>query len=111
VNKVASKVELRFDLAGTDALRDDVKERLRALAGRHVDAEGKVVLRSDRTRDQLRNLEDARERLRQLVLRALVVPKRRRPTKPSRAARTRRLEDKRHAAAKKRARGSAGLDA
>ena len=67
VNKVSSKVELRFDLAGSTALADDVKERLRALAGKRVDQEGTLLLTSQKTRDQGRNLDDARLRLKVMV--------------------------------------------
>jgi len=89
VNKVSSRVELRFDLEGTTALPDPVKARLRIIARGLLDAEGRVLIKSERTRDQRRNLEDAREKLRALVAQALVVPKRRRATKPSRAAKQR----------------------
>ena len=108
VNKVASKVELRFDLPGTRALADDVKERLRALARNRLDAAGWLVVTSQRTRDQSRNLDDAREKVRKLVLAALTVPKTRKATKPSKGAKARRLSDKKHIAARKqsRAKGS-----
>lgn len=102
VNKVASKVELRFDLAGCEALGNDVKQRLRALAGKRVDEHGTLLLTSQKTRDQSRNLEDARERLREMVAQALVVPKARRATKPSRRAKQRRLDDKKAVSARKR---------
>ena len=96
VNKVSSKVELRFDLPGTRALGPEVKARLRAIAAHKLDAEGRVLLTSQRTRDQVKNLADAREKLAELVRRALFVPKTRRPTKPSRGSKERRLESKRH---------------
>ncbi len=102
VNKVSSRVELRFDLPGTEALETAVKERLAVLARGYLDAEGRILLKSDRTRDQPRNLEDAREKLRDLIQRALVVPKPRRATKPSRASKRRRVDDKRRQADKKR---------
>ena len=101
VNKVSSRVELRFDLEGTNVLSELVKARLRVLARGLLDAEGRILVKSDKTRDQHRNLEDAREKLRQLVAQALIVPKRRRATKPSRAAKARRLSDKRQQANKK----------
>jgi ribosome-associated protein len=106
VNKVASKVELRFDLAGTSALDWAVKGRLRSLAAGRLDADGALVIVSQATRSQDQNLEDARQRLAELVSRALVAPKRRRPTKPSRSAVARRLEGKRHLAQKKQGRRS-----
>src|SRR5688572_33232673 len=82
VNKVASKVDLRFDLEGTTALSGEQKARLRASAGARLDAEGRLVIVSQSTRDQRRNLEEARSRLREIVLACLRPPKKRRPTKP-----------------------------
>jgi ribosome-associated protein len=104
VNKVASKVELRFDLPGTRCLDDDVKARLRVLAHTRLDADGWLLVRSQRTRDQPKNLADAREKLRALVLAALVPPTPRKATKPSRGVRERRLSDKHHDGVKKRER-------
>ena len=95
VNKVASKVELRFDLPGTRALDVDTKARLRGLVGARLDADGWVLVISQLTRDQSRNLDDAREKLRLLILRALIRPTPRRQTKVSRAAKARRVADKR----------------
>ena len=95
VNKVASKVDLRFDLAGCEALAPPVKARLRKLAGpSRLDAEGRVVLVRGAYRDQPRNLEAAREDLAALVRRALVPPKKRRPTKPTRGSKERRIKGK-----------------
>jgi ribosome-associated protein len=102
VNKVSSRVELRFDLAGTSVLDPAVKDRLRALAKNHLDAEGRLVVKSEKTRDQGRNLEDAREKLATLVRAALVTPKRRRPTRPTRGSKLRRLESKARQGEKKR---------
>ena len=110
VNKVASKVELRFDLPGTRALGVEVKARLRTIGAGKLDAEGRVLLTSQRTRDQVKNLADAREKLAELIRRALFVPKPRRPTKPSRGSKERRLEGKRHDARTKAGRGKVGDD-
>lgn len=104
VNKVSSKVELRFDLPGTRALSDEVKARLRVGAASRLDAEGWILVTSQRTRDQPKNLDDARAKLAALIARALLVPKARRATKPSRGVRERRLRDKAHDSAKKRER-------
>jgi ribosome-associated protein len=104
VNKVASKVELRFDLPRTSALDDGAKARLRALAGSRLDADGRVLVVSQRTRDQSRNLEDARAKLRELVLRALERPRPRRATRPTVSSRARRMDAKRHQGDKKRTR-------
>jgi len=106
VNKVASKVELRFDLAGTPALNWAVKERLRSLAANRLDSEGRILITCQESRDQRSNLEAALRKLRQLILKALVPPKRRRPTKPTRASKERRLDSKRVHSDKKRRRGS-----
>lgn len=110
VNKVSSRVDLRFDLAGTRALDGATKARLRALAANLLDADGRLIVRSQATRDQVRNLEDARAKLRELVLRALTVPKARRATKPSRGARARRLDAKHHQSTKKKQRSSRADD-
>ena len=105
VNKVASKVDLRFDLVGTRVLAPEAKDRLRALPGVRLDAEGRVLIVSQESRDQGANLEAARERLADLVRRALIRPKRRRATKPTRASKRRRIDDKRRTSEKKRGRG------
>lgn len=104
VNKVASKVELRFDLANTTCLDAAAKQRLRSLAASRIDAGGWLLVTSQKTRDQPRNLVDARNKLAALVAKALVEPKARRPTKPSRGARERRLREKAHESSKKRER-------
>lgn len=104
VNKVASKVALRFDLPGTAVLDEAAKARLRGLSGVRLDAAGWVLVISQLTRDQVRNLEDARQKLSELVLAALRPPRARRPTKPGRSARERRMQDKRRNAERKRQR-------
>ncbi len=104
VNKVATKVDLRFDLDGTSVLSPMAKQRLRAIAGARLDRDGRVLVTSQVTRDQSRNLEDARAKLAELVRRALVVPKKRKATKPSRGAKERRLKAKRAQAEKKQMR-------
>lgn len=104
VNKVSSKVELRFDFEASPALVDSVKTRLRALAQHRLDAEGRILIVSQVTRNQPQNLADARERLSALIRQALVAPKRRRPTKPSKAVKRARVKDKRAHAQKKQSR-------
>jgi ribosome-associated protein len=104
VNKVESKVSLHFDFEACDVLPDAAKARIRSRHRGRLDAEGRLVLNSQKTRDRGRNLEDARERLVRLLLGALVAPKPRKPTAPSAAARRRRLSDKRHRAERKRER-------
>ncbi|MEQ9324634.1 MAG: alternative ribosome rescue aminoacyl-tRNA hydrolase ArfB [Polyangiaceae bacterium] len=105
VNKVATKVVLRFDLAGCRALSAAQKERLRNLASGRLDAEGAVIITSQATRNRVQNLADARDKLADLIRRCLVAPKKRRPTKPSRGAKRRRLNDKRKQSEKKKTRG------
>lgn len=95
VNKLATKVDLRFDLVASSVLTPEVKDRLRALPGVRLDAEGCVIVTSQQARTQAGNLAMARARLAELVTLALVVPKRRRATRPSLGAKRRRLEGKR----------------
>jgi ribosome-associated protein len=94
VNKVASAVQLRFDLAGSAVLAPAVKARLHALAGRRVGADGALLIVARNHRTQEANRREAGERLAELVRRALVAPKARRPTRPTHAAREQRLEGK-----------------
>jgi ribosome-associated protein len=101
VNKVASKVELSFDFESTVAIPDDARERLRKLAKKSLDAEGRVLIKSEKTRDQAKNLADARAKLKKLVLSALVVPKTRKPTKVSKTQKAKRVTTKKKVAAKK----------
>ena len=108
VNKVATKVTLRFDLPGTEALSRAQKSRLRKLAGRRLDAEGGVLVRAQAERSQRQNLARARDGLRRLILRALLPPKRRVATKPTHASKRRRLEGKRRKGEKKRLRARVG---
>ena len=93
VNKVSTAVELRYDLRH-GALPVAVRDRLIKIAGRRVTDEGVLVIRAERFRTQERNREDARDRLADLVRKALHVPKKRIATKPTKAARARRLEGK-----------------
>jgi ribosome-associated protein len=105
VNKVASKVELRLDLSRVEGLSAAQRARLEALAAPRRGADGLVLVTSQRTRDQARNLEDAREKLRALVARALPEPRRRRPTRPTAASRAARRRLKAERADRKRSRG------
>jgi ribosome-associated protein len=104
VNKVSSKVELSFDLDASAALTEGVKVRLRTLAGSKVTLGGRLLVVSQLTRDQHKNLADARDRLRDLVLRALDVPTPRKATKTPKGVQRRRVADKRKAAARRDAR-------
>jgi ribosome-associated protein len=108
VNKVATAVELRFDI-GASSLPADVRERLRRIAGRRLTAAGLLLIDSREHRTQAQNREAARARLLALLRRAARKPKRRRPTRPGRAAKERRLAAKKRRGALKvlRSRGEA----
>lgn len=106
VNKVASAVELRFDVAASRVLPDAVRERLLTRRDRRMTEAGVLVIQASRFRDQGRNREDARERLAGIVRAALVVPRRRIATRPTRASQERRIEAKKNRARIKRGRGA-----
>jgi ribosome-associated protein len=110
VNKVATACELRFKVGTTSLLDEPGKERLRALAGRRLTREDELVLEAHRYRTQEANRRDAIERLERLVEEARRVPKPRKKTRPSRAAKMRRLEGKRLQQMKKRLRGRPAFD-
>lgn len=105
VNKIASAVQLRFDLAATAVLDERVKHRLRALAGRRLTDDGAILIIARNHRTQERNRAEALERLSELVRRALVEPRPRKPTRPTRASKVRRLEGKTRHGRDKRLRG------
>jgi ribosome-associated protein len=94
VNKLASAVQLRFDVRHSPSLPDDVRARLERLAGKRLTRDGVLVITAQRHRTQERNRQDARDRLVELIRRAAVAPVPRRPTKPTRGSRERRLEAK-----------------
>ena len=106
VNKVATAVQLRFDVRHSASLPPPVRERLRAIAGRRLSREGVLVITAHRFRSQEQNRRDALERLVGLIREAAKPRKPRRPTSPTRAARQRRLEAKRRRGEIKRARSS-----
>jgi ribosome-associated protein len=105
VNKVATAVQLRFDVAGSRKLPETVKHRLKTLAGRRLTAEGVLVIDARRFRTQERNRADARERLVDLIRRAAIPVQKRIPTRPTIAAKRRRLDAKKIRSTVKRARG------
>ncbi|MDB6092214.1 MAG: Class peptide chain release factor [Gammaproteobacteria bacterium] len=96
VNKVSSAVQLRFDMAGSAALPEAVKNRLRVLAGRRFTDDGAILIIARNQRSQDQNRREALERLADLIRRALVAPKTRKATKPTKASRERRLDHKVH---------------
>ncbi len=105
VNKVASAVQLRFDVASSPSLSEDVRRRLLALGGKRATQDGVLVLTARRHRTQERNRADARERLWALIRAAAVPPVARRKTRPTLASKQRRLEAKSSRASLKRDRG------
>ena len=104
VNKAATAVQLRFDVSHSPSLPDDVRARLMRQAGNQINQDGVLIIDARQYRSQWRNRRDATERLVELVQRASKKPKRRRKTKPSRAAKERRLRNKRQRSETKRLR-------
>ena len=105
VNKVATAVQLRFDVANSTSLPDEVRERLLSLTRRRITKEGVLVIDARRFRTQGANRQDAMERLVGLIRKADQEPQIRRKTRPTLASKMRRLETKRHRAETKRLRG------
>jgi ribosome-associated protein len=105
VNKVATKIDLRVDLDAIEGLPEPARYRLRQIARHRLDADGRLVVTSQVTRAQSQNVEDAREKVRSLIAAALVQPKARRATRPTRTSREARLSGKKQRGAVKRLRG------
>ena len=110
VNKLASAVQLRFDVRGSPSLPDDVRARLERLAGSRLTRAGVLVISAQRHRTQERNRADARERLIELIREAAVPPVPRRATKPTKASKTQRLEGKKRRSSIKGLRGKVSFD-
>lgn len=110
VNKVSTAVELRFDAAHSPALPEQVRARLLARRDRRITSEGVIVISAQRFRTQERNREDARQRLAAMVHAALLVPKKRIATKPTKGSRERRLTGKRERSQVKNTRASRGWE-
>ena len=110
VNTTDSAVVLRFDVANSPGLPDAVKNRLTDLAGTRMTREGILILRSEGARSQLLNRQDVRDRLIALIREATIVPKKRRPTKPTKASQKRRVEGKVKRATIKQGRGKVRVD-
>jgi ribosome-associated protein len=110
VNKVSSAVQLRFDLAGSEALNPRVKHRLRALAGHRLTDEDAILITARSHRSQEQNRREAEERLADLIRAALIEPKLRRKTRPTLASKKRRLDSKTRTATTKRGRGRVAFD-
>ena len=94
VNKVSTAVQLRFDVVRSPSLPEDVRERLMRIAGKRLTDDGVLIIDARQFRTQLKNREDARQRLVELIRKAAVRPKKRKKTKPTRASKEKRLESK-----------------
>jgi ribosome-associated protein len=108
VNKVATKVDLRVNLDAIEGLSEAARRRLLGLASGRLDGDGRLVVTSQITRAQARNLEDARAKARELIAAALIRPRSRRATRPSQASRERRIAGKKLRGLEKRLRGKPG---
>jgi ribosome-associated protein len=108
VNKVATKIDLRVDLAAIEGLSEGARRRLHRLVARRLDADGRLAVTSQLTRTQSRNLEDARAKVRELVAAALARPTPRRATRPTRTAREQRIAGKKQRGVVKRLRARPG---
>jgi ribosome-associated protein len=110
VNRLETAVQLRFDAANSPSLPEDVRRRLLALRDHRVLDSGEVLINASRFRSQGKNREDAQDRLTELIRKAATPPKKRRPTKPSKGAKERRLQSKKQRSSTKRLRGRPGED-
>ncbi len=110
VNKVSTAVELRFEAARSPNLTAGIKTRLRRLAGRRWTKDGALIIRAEAHRSQARNRIDAEQRLSDLIIKALHVPKKRVKTRPTLASKRRRLDGKTRRGAVKRLRGGVASD-
>ena len=110
VNKVASAAQLRFDIRNSTSIPEGIKPKLIKLAGKRVTSEGILVLDARSSRSQSQNREEALDRLRSLILKALHIPKPRRKTRPTRASIEKRLRNKKARGKVKRLRGDVEVD-
>ncbi len=110
VNKVNSRVQMRWSLDESSVLPDEVRDQLKSRNRRRINSSGELTITSQRYRDQSRNIEDCLEKLRELVLEALKPPKVRRPTRPTAGSKRRRLGEKRERAQRKQGRRPPGND-
>jgi ribosome-associated protein len=110
VNKVNSKATLRWGVRRSPSLPDDVKERFLAAYGSRVTTEGEILIVSQKFRDQAKNVDDCLAKLREMLAAVAVAPRKRRPTKPTRGSRERRLREKRTGSERKRLRGKPGRE-
>ena len=104
VNKTSTKVQLRWNVSNTSSLRDDVRERFLKKYSRQINQEGELLITSQRYRSQLRNRDDCLEKLSEWIRSVLTPPKKRKPTRPSRASKERRLKEKKKQSQRKESR-------
>ncbi len=110
VNKVTTAVRLRFNVLETTALPPDVKTRLLEKVGSRLTSNGELIIEAQRHRTQLKNRDDAAERLAEIIRSSLHAPKKRRPTKPTKASVKRRIDNKKQRSTTKKLRGRINLD-
>ena len=110
VNKTSSRVEIFWNIPGSRALTDEQRDRLREKLAPRLTSDGEIRVVASDTRSQARNRELAEKRLGELVARSLIVPRKRKPTRPTRAAKEARLDAKRRHSSKKRERGDRSFD-
>ena len=110
VNKLNTKVTLKWNVEKTKSLPEPVRARLKSKYARRISKSGELVVTSHRFRDQGRNVADTLNKLREMVLNVATAPKKRKKTKPSKAAKRRRLEEKRRTSERKRSRRSISMD-
>ncbi len=110
VNKVATAIHLRFDIANSSALDDALKQRLLASSDRRITADGVLIIKAQQSRSQERNRQAALQRLVELLQKAMQEPKKRIPTRPGKKAKQKRLQQKSHRSAIKKARGKVSED-
>ena len=109
VNKVSSKAILHWDFAANTSLPAEVKDRLQRHHGKRLTTEGQLVIQGQRFRDQAKNIEDCRAKLRQMILQALYPPRPRKATRPTRGSNRRRLAEKRRQSERKAGRRQPGM--
>jgi ribosome-associated protein len=110
VNKVNSKVRLRWNILASPGVPDEIKNRFLELFGNRLTALGEIIITSDKTRDQKQNREDCLEKLRRMIFEAANPPKPRKKTKPSRSSKEKRRKEKKHHSKKKNSRSSRNWD-
>lgn len=110
VNKVATKAQMRWDVAGSPSLIKGVRERFQAKYHRRITKEGELVMTSQRYRDQAKNILDCHEKLREMLASVAAAPVVRKKTKPSRASKERRIKEKRNRSSRKQLRKRPGAD-